>query len=82
MPATGSSFRHWNDFGHQRLLTSHRSYPEKDWVVYAKRPLAGPEEVLKYIARSTQRVAISSDRLLDINDGKVQFCWKASGTRR
>jgi Putative transposase/Transposase zinc-binding domain len=49
---------------------------EKDWVVYAKRPFAGPEEVLKYVARYTHRVAISNDRLLDINDGKVQFRWK------
>jgi hypothetical protein len=49
---------------------------EKDWVVYAKRPFAGPQEVLKYVARYTHRVAISNDRLLDINDGKVQFRWK------
>jgi hypothetical protein len=49
---------------------------EKDWVVYAKRPFAGPEEVLKYVARYTHRVAISNNRLLDINDGKVQFRWK------
>ena len=49
---------------------------KKDWVVYAKRPFAGPEVVLKYVARYTHRVAISNDRLLDINDGKVQFRWK------
>jgi len=49
---------------------------KKDWVVYAKRPFAGPEEVLNYVARYTHRVAISNDRLLDIDDGKVQFRWK------
>jgi hypothetical protein len=49
---------------------------KKDWVVYAKQPFAGPEEVLKYVARYTHRVAISNHRLLDINDGKVQFRWK------
>jgi hypothetical protein len=49
---------------------------KKDWVVYAKRPFAGPEQVLKYVARYTHRVAISNNRLLDINDGKVQFRWK------
>ena len=49
---------------------------KKDWVVYAKPPFAGPEEVLKYVARYTHRVAISNNRLLDINDGKVQFRWK------
>ena len=49
---------------------------KKDWVVYAKRPFAGPEEVLKYVARYTHRVAISNDRLLDIDDGQIQFRWK------
>ena len=41
-----------------------------------KPPFAGPEQVLKYVARYTHRVAISNDRLLDIDDGKVQFRWK------
>ena len=49
---------------------------KKDWVVYAKQPFAGPEQVLKYVARYTHRVAISNDRLLNITDGKVQFRWK------
>jgi hypothetical protein len=47
-----------------------------DWVVYAKPPFAGPEDVLRYVARYTHRVAISNDRLLDLEDGKVQFRWK------
>jgi len=49
---------------------------KKDWVVYAKQPFAGPEEVLKYVARYTHRVAISNNRLLNIDDRKVQFRWK------
>jgi hypothetical protein len=49
---------------------------KKDWVVYAKPPFAGPEEVLKYVARYTHSVAISNNRLLDINDGRVAFRWK------
>src|SRR6516164_7693580 len=49
---------------------------EKDWVVYAKQPFAGPEQVLEYVARYTHRVAISNGRLLNIDDGKVQFRWK------
>jgi len=49
---------------------------KKDWVVYAKKPFAGPEEVLKYVARYTHRIAITNNRLLDTNDGKVQFRWK------
>lgn len=46
------------------------------WVVYAKPPFAGPEDVLRYVARYTHRVAISNDRLIDIDDEKVQFRWK------
>ena len=49
---------------------------KKDWVIYAKQPFAGPEEVLKYVARYTHRVAISNNRLLDIEDGRVSFRWK------
>jgi Putative transposase len=49
---------------------------KKDWVVYAKRPFAGPEEVLKYVARYTHRIAISNNRLLDVSNGQVQFRWK------
>jgi hypothetical protein len=44
--------------------------------VYAKPPFGGPEQVLKYVARYTHRVAISNDRLLGLDDGKVQFRWK------
>jgi len=47
-----------------------------EWVVYAKRPFAGPQQVLDYVGRYTHRVAISNDRLLDIDGGKVQFRWK------
>ena len=48
----------------------------QDWVVYAKRPFGGPEQVLHYLARYTHRVAISNHRLLSIADGKVCFRWK------
>jgi len=48
----------------------------KDWVVYAKRPFGGPEQVLKYLARYTHRVAISNARLLDLRDGRVTFRYK------
>ena len=46
------------------------------WVVYAKRPFGGPEQVLKYLARYTHRVAISNRRLLSMEDGRVTFEWK------
>jgi hypothetical protein len=49
---------------------------EAEWVVYAKRPFAGPEQVLDYVGRYTHRVAISNNRLLDIAEGKVTFSYK------
>jgi Putative transposase/Transposase zinc-binding domain len=49
---------------------------EAEWVVYAKRPFAGPEQVLDYVGRYTHRVAISNNRLLDIDQGKVTFRYK------
>ena len=49
---------------------------ESDWVVYAKRPFAGPQQVLDYVGRYTHRVAISNNRLIDIDNGRVQFHWK------
>lgn len=47
-----------------------------EWVVYAKRPFAGPKQVLDYVGRYTHRVAISNNRLLDIENGQVRFQWK------
>ena len=47
-----------------------------EWVVYAKRPFAGPEQVLAYLARYTHRVAISSSRLVSLDERGVTFRWK------
>ena len=47
-----------------------------EWVVYAKAPFAGPQQVLDYVGRYTHRVAISNHRLLDIEAGQVRFQWK------
>jgi hypothetical protein len=49
---------------------------QSEWVVYAKPPFAGPEQVLDYVGRYTHRVAISNNRLQAIEDGKVRFHWK------
>jgi len=46
------------------------------WVVYAKPPFGGPEQVLKYLAAYTHRVAISNRRLLSMEQGRVSFQWK------
>ncbi len=44
-----------------------------EWVVYAKRPFAGPEAVLAYLSRYTHRVAISNSRLITLDDNGVTF---------
>jgi hypothetical protein len=56
------------------LRTAHRS----DWVVYAKRPFGGAEHVVHYLGRYTHRVAISSHRLLSLEDHQVTFRWRDS----
>ena len=47
-----------------------------EWVVYAKRPFAGPEQVLAYLGRYTHRVALANSRLIQLADGQVSFTWK------
>ena len=47
-----------------------------EWVVYAKPPFGSPEQVLKYLARYTHRVAISNQRLVAIDNGDVVFRYK------
>ena len=49
---------------------------EGEWVVYAKAPFEGPDQVLDYLGRYTHRVAISNNRLLDIENDQVRFKWK------
>jgi len=46
------------------------------WVVYAKAPMGGPAQVLKYLGRYTHRIAISNRRILGIADGRVTFSYK------
>jgi len=47
-----------------------------EWVVYAKRPFAGPGAVLAYLSRYTHRVAISNQRLIALDERGVTFHWK------
>lgn len=49
---------------------------KQEWVVYAKRPFAGPLPLLDYLGRYTHRVASSNNRLLDIEEGQIRFRWK------
>lgn len=56
-----------------RLLTASG---RRDWVVYAKPPFGGPEQVLAYLSRYTHRVAIANSRLVSMEGGKVTFRWR------
>ncbi len=70
-------------FGEHRSLANTSAFDnwikplrKIEWVVYAKRPFAGPEAVLSYLSRYTHRVAIANSRLMEFNDQGVTFKWK------
>lgn len=70
-------------FGEHRALANTQAFaawmaPLRtcEWVVYAKRPFAGPQAVLAYLSRYTHRVAISNSRLLAMDEHGVTFRWK------
>jgi hypothetical protein len=63
------SDRHlWNTFLEE--------FKNSDWVVYSKPPFGGSQQVLKYLARYTHRVAISNQRLLPSDPNQLSFRWK------
>jgi Putative transposase/Transposase zinc-binding domain len=68
---------------YQALL---RQAASQKWVVYSKRPFAGPRQVLAYLSRYTHRVALSPNRLvaLDPKSQTITFTWKdyADGCKR
>lgn len=49
---------------------------ETEWITYAKRPFAGPKQVLEYLGRYTHRIAISNNRLIAIDNGRVVFSYR------
>jgi len=49
---------------------------EKNWNVYSKKSMAGPQSVVQYLGKYTHRVAISNNRLVALDEGKVTFRWK------
>lgn len=67
-------------FGLQKQLPHNKEFVRglktNDWVVYAKEPFAGPEQVIEYLGRYTHKVAIGNHRLLDINESGVRFRWR------
>lgn len=55
-----------------------------NWVVYAKQPFGGPEQVIEYLGRYTHKIAISNHRIKDISNGMVSFSYKdyANGSQQ
>ncbi len=49
---------------------------DEKWVVYAKRPFGGAQQVIKYLGRYTHRTAISNERILQVTPKEVTFTWK------
>jgi len=70
-------------FGNHAVLAEPRAFAaflaplrNTEWVVYAKKPFAGPKAVLAYLSRYTHRVAISNRRLISADATGVTFAWK------
>jgi hypothetical protein len=62
---------------HRRVFLQHLAPARQaEWVVYAKRPFAGPQQVLDYVGRYTHRIAISDSRVVAIQDRQVTFRYK------
>lgn len=53
-----------------------RQAKAKNWVVYAKKPFAGPKQIVEYLGRYTHRIAISNHRILSIDNGEIIFTYK------
>jgi hypothetical protein len=77
---TGSVAALADPAGWQRLLDACYG---RDWIVYAKAPFGGAEQVFRYLGRYSHRVAISNRRLREVTDTHVRFEWKdyAAGGR-
>ena len=69
----GNTARFESPQGFANLL---ESLLEATWIAYAKRPFADPFQVLEYLGRYTHRVAISNNRILSIDNGKVTFTYR------
>ena len=74
---------HLQFFGEYQHLADKRAFKAylaplwaTDWFVYAKRPFAGPEQVLAYLSGYTHRVAISNSRLISADQSGVTFTYK------
>jgi len=68
------------EWEHLRDATAFAQYLQplrhSEWVVYAKAPFGGPQQVLEYLGRYTHRTAIANERLQSMDHGQVAFRWK------
>ena len=53
-----------------------RPFYQKEWIVYAKPPFGGPEQVINYLGRYTHRVAIANERIIALENERVSFQYK------
>ena len=64
----------------QKIMPQHnpliRKLYKTNWIVYAKEPFAGPEQVVEYLGRYTHKVAIRNHRILNIDQSRVTFSWR------
>ncbi len=60
----------------QGLLMLKKQLYEKNWNVFCKKSMAGPQSVVQYLGKYTHRVAISNSRIVEVGGGKVTFRWK------
>lgn len=69
----GHTAKYATEEGFSELIKRLRS---KNWVVYSKKPFAGPQQVVEYLGRYTHRIAISNNRIVDVKDGEVTFTYR------
>jgi hypothetical protein len=62
--------------GQQSIGLVKKQLYEKNWNVYCKKSMAGPQSVVQYLGKYTHRVAISNNRIVSITAGNVTFRWK------
>jgi hypothetical protein len=65
--------------GHDVLDQLRTALYRTDWVVYAKAPFGGAEQVYAYLGRYTHRVGISNARLRAMDERGVTFATKGGG---
>jgi len=63
----------------QNFMELINTLRDKQWLTYSKQPFGGPEQVLEYLGRYTHRVAITNNRIVSIEEGRVTFNYRDRG---